>query len=311
MATIVFGGALSHSPLMNVPLQGDHDLVQRFSAAVGELGRLLSEAEPDVLVVFGPDHFRALFYDLMPAFVVGVGALDGWGDWASPVGPFVTRPALAKHILTSVMADGFEPAFSYDLKVDHGVSQPLQLLGLERFPVVPVLINAAGPPLPLPARCYRFGAAVARAIAGFPENLRVAVLGSGGLSHDPPTPSPESDDPEVVERAVHGKAIGFAASKERETGLLGRTATLARRINADWDRMVLDRFARGEAEALAAELTTEGIQRDAGSGGQEIRTWLAVAGALGDPEMDVLSYDPIPALVTGMGVVAYTPESAS
>lgn len=308
MARIVFGGALSHSPLMNVPLEADQDLIRRFSAAVGELGRLLSEARPDVLVVFGPDHFRALFYDLMPAFVIGVGRLDGWGDWASPAGPFVARPVLAKHILDAVMQDGFEPAFSYDLKVDHGVSQPLQLLGLEQFPVVPVLINAAGPPLPLPARCFRFGAAVARAVAALPDPLRVAVIGSGGLSHDPPTPSPESDDPEVVRRAVHGRATGFAASRARETGLLGHTAELARRINPTWDRMVLDRFARGEAEALAAELTTEAIHRDAGNGGQEIRTWLAVAGALGDPEMDVLSYDPVPALVTGMGVVACTPE---
>ncbi len=307
MATIVFGGALSHSPLINVALQGDHDLVQRFQAAVAEMGRRISDAAPDVVLVFGPDHFRALFYDLMPAFVVGVGRLDGWGDWESPVGPFPTRPDLAKHILDDVMQHGFEPAFSYDLKVDHGVSQPLQLLGLEQLPVVPILINAAGPPLPTPVRCHDFGAAVARAIARMPGDLRVAIVGSGGLSHDPPTPSPESDDPEVVRRAVHGKTTGFAASKERETGLLGRTKALAERINPDWDRMVLERFARGQAAALATELTTEGIYTAAGNGGQEIRTWLAVAGALGDPEIDVLSYDPIPALVTGMGVIAWTP----
>ena len=307
MATIVFGGALSHSPLMNVTLRGDHDLVQRFQAAVAEMARLISDAEPDVLVVFGPDHFRALFYDLMPAFVVGVGRLDGWGDWESPAGPFATQPDLAKHILNDVMQHGFEPAFSYDLKVDHGVSQPLQLLGLEQTPVVPILINAAGPPLPAPARCHQFGAAVAAAINRFPASLRVALVGSGGLSHDPPTPSPESDDPEMVKRAVHGRTTGFAASKERETGLLGRTAALAQRINPEWDRMVLDRFARGEAAALAADLTTEGIHTAAGNGGQEIRTWLAVAGALGDPEMNILSYDPIPALVTGMAVIAWTP----
>ncbi|MDE3156842.1 MAG: hypothetical protein KGN76_17210 [Acidobacteriota bacterium] len=307
MATIVFGGALSHSPLMNVTLQGDHDLVQRFQAGVAELASRLSDAEPDVLVVFGPDHFRALFYDLMPAFVVGVGRLDGWGDWQSPAGPFSTRGDLATHVLTDVMAHGFEPAFSYDLKVDHGVTQPLQLLGAEQMPVVPILINAAGPPLPTPARCHQFGAAVASAIARFPAALRVAVIGSGGLSHDPPAPSPESDDPAMVERAVHGRTTGFAASKARETGLLGRTAALAERINPEWDRMVLDRFARGQAAELAAELTTEGIHAAAGNGGQEIRTWLAVSGALGDPAMDVLSYDPIPALVTGMGIVAWTP----
>ena len=206
------------------------------------------------------------------------------------------------------MEAGFEPAFSYDLKVDHGITQPLQMLDMEGLPLVPVLINAAGPPLPTPVRCFALGAAVADAVARFPGDERVVVLGSGGLSHDPPTPDPESPDRETVQRAVHGRTIGFAGSRERETGLLEHVAELAARINPDWDRRVLDRFAKGEAAALAEELDTAGIHEAAGNGGQEIRTWLAVAGALGDPDMEVLAYEPIPALVTGMGIVAAAPR---
>lgn len=304
MAEIVLGGALSHSPLINMKPEQDRELIGRFEDGVAELSRRVREVEPDVVLVFGPDHFRSLFYDLMPAFVMGLGKLVGWGDWDSPVGPFETHRPLAKHILASVMEAGFEPTFSYDLKVDHGITQPLEMLDLQGLPLVPVLINAAGPPLPTPRRCFDLGAAVADAVACFPGDARVVVLGSGGLSHDPPTPDPESTDEATVARAVHGRTSGFAESRERETKLLEHIDDLAARINPEWDRRILDRFARGEAEALSSELDTDGIYQAAGNGGQEIRTWFAVAGALGDPEMDVLAYEPIPALVTGMGVVA-------
>jgi 2,3-dihydroxyphenylpropionate 1,2-dioxygenase len=168
MATIVFGGALSHSPMMNYPIDRDHDAVARFKSAVAEMSRLIHQASPDAIVIFGPDHFRALFCDLMPAFVVAVDRVQGWGDWNTPVGPFATSGALAKHIVAALLNTGFDPACSYDIKVDHGVTQPLQLMDLTEFPIVPILINAAGPPLPTPARCYEFGAATGRAVRSFP-----------------------------------------------------------------------------------------------------------------------------------------------
>src|SRR5262245_28628714 len=130
MAKIVFGAALSHSPLMNFPVTADHEQIERFKAALSEVRRQLEAAKPDVLVIFGPDHFRALFYDVMPAFLIGTGDVSGWGDWDTPQGPFATHATLAGHILASLLGDGFEPAFSRDIKVDHGVTQPLQLLNL-------------------------------------------------------------------------------------------------------------------------------------------------------------------------------------
>jgi 2,3-dihydroxyphenylpropionate 1,2-dioxygenase len=240
---------------------------------------------------------------LMPAFVIGVGHVAGWGDWHTPIGPFITRPALAKHILKTTITEGFDPASSYDIKVDHGVIQPIQLMDLADLPIVPVVFNAAGPPLPTPIRCHAFGAAIGRAVESFPEDSRVAIVASGGISHDPPVPSPESSDPEIVERAIHGKTNGFAASKERETSLLENVDTLQGRINAEWDRYVLDRILRGDAATLARELTTESIFAAGGNGAQEIRTWIAMAGALGDRKLNELCYEPINALVTGMGVI--------
>src|SRR5438874_1995484 len=129
MAQIVFAGALSHSPMMNFPIEKDHDQVERFKAAVTEMGTRLREAKPDVLVMLGPDHFRALFYDLMPAFTIGVDRVAGWGDWNTPGGPFPTNTELAKHILNTALCEDFDLAFSHEIKVDHGITQPLQLLG--------------------------------------------------------------------------------------------------------------------------------------------------------------------------------------
>src|SRR5262245_5574337 len=235
MANIVFGAALSHSPLMNFPVKKDHDQIGRFKTAVQQIGERLHAAKPDVLVIFGPYHFRALFRDLMPAFVIGVGIVEGWGDWNTPRGPFATYPALAKHILDNALNDGFEPAFSHDIRVDHGVTQPLQMLNVAMKPIVPILINAAGPPLPAPARCHAFGVVIGRSIVSFPENLRVAVLASGGLSHDPPAPSDDN--------AIHGRTNGFAASREREAALMRKADLLQGRINSEWDRIVLSHFS--------------------------------------------------------------------
>jgi 2,3-dihydroxyphenylpropionate 1,2-dioxygenase len=296
MASIVFGGALSHSPMMNYPITRDHAAVKRFTSAVRDMGVRLQAAKPDAVVLFGPDHFRALFYDLMPAFTIGLSAISGWGDWNTPEGPFPPSTDLAEHMVDALLADGFEPAFSHELKVDHGITQPLQLMNLEAVPLVPIVVNAAAPPLPTPARCHAFGAAVGRAIRSAPQNLRVAVLASGGLSHDPPKPSQEN--------CLHGRTNGFAANREREARLISKATILQSRINPGWDRMVLDHFIRGQAGKLAVTLNTQSIFEAAGNGGQEIRTWFAAAGALEDARMDLLSYEPIDELITGMGVVA-------
>ncbi len=232
MAKIVFGGAMSHSPMMNLPIPKDHDRVERFKNAVQELASRLREAEPDVLVLFGPDHFRALFCAVwMPAFTIGIDRIAGWGDWNTPTGPFVCQPELANHILHTCFAQDFDATFSCDLKVDHGITQPVQLMNLANLPLIPIIVNSAGVPLPTLRRCHQFGAVVARAISSFPKDLRVAILASGGLSHDPTGPSSEN--------ALHGRTNGFASDRERETRLMKIADKLQSRINVEWDRHVL------------------------------------------------------------------------
>ncbi len=309
MAQIVAAGALAHSPLINKPPPDkDAPQIAAYRGYAAELGRRIIAARPDVVLIFGQDHFRTLFYDMMPAFLVGTGRIDAWGDWDTPTGPFTTTAGLARHIHRSLLADGFDPACSYDLKVDHGITQPLQLCDLPKtLPLVPVLINTAAPPMPAPERCYAFGVAVGRAIASYSDALRVAVIGSGGLSHAPPNWDVESDDPadrETVERLIHGRAQVVTNAAAREANLVDNYQKFVHAISPDWDRAMLDRFAQGDAEALAAELDSDAIEAGGGYGGQEIRTWLAMAGAAGNPAMEVLGYEPIEFLVTGMAAVA-------
>jgi 2,3-dihydroxyphenylpropionate 1,2-dioxygenase len=186
------------------------------------------------------------------------------------------------------------------------VAQALDLLDLEDLPVIPVLINAAAPPLPAPARCYAFGEAVSATIASFPQGRRVAVVGSGGLSHAPSRNAIESDAPEdrdANQFLIHGRNVVAEREAGRIKMIMSRLGDLAKNIKPDWDRSILARLTAGEARALAGELTSASIEQGGGSGGQELRAWLAMLGAAQAATVETLHYDPVPFLVTGMGVI--------
>lgn len=310
MAHIVAAGALSHSPLINFdPDPSDAAAIERYRATARRLGDAIRAARPDVLVLIAQDHFRSLFYDLMPPFVIGTGRVDGWGDWRTPQGPFNGATGLARHIHRELLAREFDCAASYDLRVDHGITQPLQLLDIPATTaILPILVNTSAPPLPTPWRSFAFGEALAAAISASAEPLRVAIIGSGGLSHSPPAGNVESTRPEdaqLVHRLIAGRATVAQNEEARVTGLLAavRAGKFSNSVRPEWDRRILDRLARGEAKALARELDEPGIERDGGNGGQEVRTWLAMCGASAGVPVEVLGYEPIPFLITGMGVV--------
>lgn len=310
MATIVAAGALSHSPLINYePEPQDAAAIARYRDIAGQLGTSIRAARPDVLVIIGQDHFRSLFYDLMPPFVIGTGRADGWGDWLTAKGPFNVASALARHIHRTMLAREFDCTASYDLRVDHGITQPLQLLDLpESMAIVPILINTSAPPLPTPWRSYAFGEVLAEAVRTHAEPLRVAIIGSGGLSHSPPSADVEStrpEDAERVRRLIYGRSTVAQDEEARVAGLLAavRAGRFSSSVRAQWDRQILDRLARGEGRALAREFDEASIERDGGCGGQELRTWLAMCGATDGVALEVLGYEPIPFLITGMGVV--------
>ena len=306
MAEIVIGAALSHSPVMNFEAPADAKAqVEAYRRAAHQVGEEIRTARPDVLVVIAQDHFRTSFYNNMPAFLMGVGDVARWGDWRGTSGPLNTDVEFSRHVARGLFERSFEPAVSYDMKVDHGTSQVLELFGMTHMPVLPIQINAAAPPQPTPARCYAFGEALRGAVQAFAGDRRVAVIGSGGLSHAPLKVSIDTEqNPQSRDFFIHGRvASGGPSEDERIKGIMSRLDQLAEAINPEWDRMLLKRMAAGQARELAAELNTDDIEAAGGRGGQEFRSWLAMLGAAQAETVSTIFYEPVRYLVTGMGAI--------
>jgi len=230
----------------------------------------LERARPDALIICSNEHFTNFFLDNFPPFCIGVGEqhVGPAEDWIRiPRGRLPGHPALGRWLVERAYAEEFDPAFSEDLCLDHGIMTVLHFLSPGwRVPVVPIVQNCAVAPMPSLGRCYRLGGALRRAIEAWPNPARVALIGAGGLSH----------------------WVGMPG--------MGR-------IDADFDRWFLDRLAAGRVEEVLA-LSDAELER-AGNGAHEIRSWLTVAGAVPGKPARVLAYEPVAPWVTGMGVITY------
>ena len=150
----------------------------------------LDRMRPDVAVVFYNDHGLNFFLDNMPTFAVGaaedyLNSDEGWG--IPPLGLYRGDPKLSWHVMQSLVAEEFDPASCQRMLVNHGFAIPMRLLWPDESTApratVPIAINTVQHPLPSPRRCYKLGQAVGRAILSYPEDLKVVIVGTGGLSH--------------------------------------------------------------------------------------------------------------------------------
>ena len=274
MANIVAGCMTSHGPLITMkPTTDDPQQSARFVRAIGEARRRLEAARPDVLVVFSNDHLQNFFYNNMPAFCVGVGERywtpsEGGGKTLKiPARQISGARDWGKAFVEAALDRGFDVSYAYELEFWDDLSVPLSFLMPEdTIPVVPILINCVAPPLPRPRRCYELGALVKTFVEGVrPDAERVALLGTGGISHRIGVPD-------------HGT------------------------ISPEFDHRVIGAIQRGDGEALAA-LTHDEIEAEGGNGGQEIRNWIPVLGALPGRKGQILYDEPVPDWLIGTGVV--------
>jgi hypothetical protein len=273
MAEIVAAALVSHAPLITGrPDIGRPEQRERLYAGFHECARRLAAARPDLIVLFVNDHIQNFAYNVMPAFCVGLAtSYDAPGPGSAgfmriPPRKLRGAPGWAGGLLEHGLAAGVDFAYSYEIESWDEMSVPLHFLAPEAdIPVVPVYTNCAAPPLPTPRRCHEVGAVVASFVRSRPATERVALVASGGISHWVGTP---------------------------ETG----------RINPDFDRRVLDHVARADVEPLL-RLGWEEIERDGGNGGQEIRNWLALLGAVPGWKGDVLAYEPVTEWITGCATV--------
>ena len=312
MATIVGCTNLSHSPFWNIAPAGTPEAPGgHFAKSVERLRAAVTGLAPDVVVVFGPDHARNLFYDCMPPFCIGIGGVHGTGDYQTPRGDLPQAGRLAREIFEGAAAQGFDPAVSLDLGIDHGLTQVYsKLFPALDIPIVPIIVNSGCPPLPSFRRCFEFGHAVGQAIRGAATAARVLVVGSGGLSHWPASISAEDPaiTPEWRDFLIHGRPRVAELEPIREARARALAAGESTgQVNAEWDRALLERISGDPA--VLGRLDAEDVESLAGPGALEVRTWAAATAAWGGT-LEWTAYEPVPEWITGMGMASsITPVS--
>lgn len=314
MSRIVFGVGASHSTLMNTHWeQTVHlDRAECFRDALATARNELAAAAPDTVVLIGSNHFRGFWLDMIPSFTIGVGECIASGESGTPKGPQPVDVPLAQHIANSLVTEaGIDVAFSARLQIDHGQSHAIQYLltGLN-VRIVPIVINVFAPPLPTLTRCELLGRSVRAAVEAFPADRSVAVIGSGGLSHRLPWPDwrdPHGEDEQFMTEAWLNGRDNWEQYDPRRRQII-RAAQAS--INSRFDEEFLSWIETGQAHRLT-QFTTEQLGDKAGNGAQELRTWLAMAAALGHVPGRRLTYQELPEWLTGMGVAVLDPDNRS
>jgi 2,3-dihydroxyphenylpropionate 1,2-dioxygenase len=276
--SLVYAGALSHAP----GITGRRDLcenTEKRDEFYGYLDRQRQDIEDsgaEALIVVAAEHFANFFMNNMPAFCVGIGeTYEGPiedPDWLKIAKTKVPgAPELGTRIVREVMQT-VDVAYAEEWKFDHGIMVPLNFL-TPRYdlPIIPVNINCQGPPLTPLHRAWAFGKALRRACDSVPE--KIALVGTGGVSHWPATPD-------------SGK------------------------INEQWDRQFLGQLMRQEKDAVLS-YSDEETYAQAGQGGFEIRTYIAAAAAAGGPgELQFYTAE-LPIFAVGVTVVKFEVANAA
>jgi aromatic ring-opening dioxygenase catalytic subunit (LigB family) len=273
MASLVGAFAASHGPIIardwtTLPARQRN----RLAAGFDEIGRRLEACRPDLLVVISPDHWVNFFISNLPAVCIGIGA-----EHDGPPEPFMRKvfprerlkghAAFGRHLLDTAFDSDFEPALSHRLKLDHGTCIPLWRIGVDAdLPIVPVLVNDLEAPMPSIRRCLAWGRLLRRAIESYSPPLRIAVLGTGGLSH-----------------SIGESTMGW--------------------IDEEFDQQCIRHFQDGADASLAAFLTD--ALPHTGNGAHEIRDWVIAHAAASSKGFELIDYFPSPETLVGAGFASW------
>ena len=251
MARIIGGIGTSHVPTIAMAhdrgKQDDPDWKPLFKG-YEPVAKWLAEKKPDVLFFCFNDHATTFFFDQYPTFALGVSeeyriADEGLGTRKIPT--LKSDAAFSRHIARSLIEDEFDIAVFQDVPLDHGLHSPLTMMWPTQpdWPgkVIPLVVNVIQAPLPKPIRCYKLGQSLRQAVLSYPRDLKVAIVGTGGLSHQ-----------------MIGERAGYNDEK--------------------WDLEFLDLIDR-DPEKLA-RMSIEDFMRRGGNEGAEVIMWLIMRGAL-------------------------------
>src|SRR6202044_1552106 len=306
---------MSHSPLLNLP-GPSQDLLDDIDSALTRARQFVKDFDPEIVVIFAPDHYNGFFYKLMPPFCIGTEA-QGVGDYGTHKGPLDVPEAPAVACAKAVLSAGVDVAISANMDVDHGTVQPLEKLfgDATARPVIPIFINSVATPLGPLHRCRTLGTAVGSYLATLGK--RVLLVGSGGLSHDPPVPTLATATPAMVGRIVHGQPMTPEQRSARQSAVMDAAKSFARGdsdlqpLNPEFDRQFLDILDTGRLDDLD-KWSNAFIAAEGGNSAHEIRAWVAAFAALaaaGPYQTDVRYYKPAPELIAGFAVRTAVPAA--
>jgi protocatechuate 4,5-dioxygenase, beta chain len=279
---VVAGIGLSHVPSVGVAY--DRGKLQTpawkpLADAYVPVREWLAKLKPDVAIVVYNDHGADFMFDKYPTFAIGAAeryAIADEGFGTRPLPEVRGDADFSFHLCESLVADEFDLTVCQELAVEHGFLVPMNLCfehGPAGWPVaaVPLQVNVIQHPLPTGRRCYRLGQALRRAVETYPGNLKVLVMGTGGMSHQ-----------------LQGKRFGY--------------------MNADFDNQFLDGLER-EPERLADRSHQE-LMEQAGAEAVELIMWHVMRGALSPQAKRVHRHYYAP-MTTGMGLITFEDQTSA
>jgi protocatechuate 4,5-dioxygenase beta chain len=264
--------ASSHVPAIGAAIdnkQTEEPYWKRVFSGFERSKEWMAKTKPDLAIVVYNDHASAFSVEIVPTFALGCApefppADEGWGPRPVPV--VQGHPELAAHIAQSVILDEFDLTIVNKMEVDHGLTVPMNLLfGSPKAwpcPVIPLAVNVVLYPPPTGHRCYMLGKAIRKAVESYPEDLRVVIFGTGGMSHQ-----------------ISGPRAGL--------------------INSKFDKAFLDNLTKNPKKLT--RIPHLEFMREAGAEGIEMVMWLIMRGALDDDVEEVYRFYTVPASNTAVG----------
>jgi protocatechuate 4,5-dioxygenase beta chain len=272
VAKIIAGIASSHVPAIGAAIDNgrtEEPYWKRVFSGFERSKEWMAETKPDVIFAIYNDHASAFSVEMIPTFALGCAAHfppadEGWGPRPVPV--VQGHPELASHIAQSVILDEFDLTIVNKMEVDHGLTVPLNLMfGSPKewpCPVIPLAVNVVQFPPPTGHRCFMLGKAIRKAIESYPDDLRVVMFGTGGMSHQ-----------------ISGPRAGL--------------------INSKFDKAFLDNLTKDPQKLVRLDHLE--YMREAGAEGIEMVMWLVMRGALHDNVKEVYRFYTVPASNTAVG----------
>ena len=301
---------LSHTPLVG-HVDPEQAVLDEVNGVIADARKRIESFDPELVLLFSPDHYNGFFYDIMPSFCIGTNAY-AIGDFGTAAGDLPVPSDLAEQAVQQAMDAGLDVALSHKMQVDHGFAQPLEFLlgGLDKVPVIPVFINSVAVPLPAFQRARLLGDALGRYVASL--NKRVLIIGSGGLSHQPPVPELATADEHVKDRLLgSGRNLPAEERKARTNRVIDAARNFVadqntlHPLNPEWDQWFLELIARGNLAELDS-ISNQEVSDKAGKSTHEVKNWVAAAAAMaafGKYTEEARYYRPIPEWIAGYGAL--------